>query len=91
MNIDSLKFQLGEMQGHLQSCLADLESGKLGADDDAALAVELGHLLDHICLAWNTRDVAPSDFGQVSDAEFAAHSNAVPNFGFTRRLSDDAY
>ena len=91
MNIDSLRFQLGEMQIHLQSCLADLESGELAADDDAALAVKLGHLLDHICLAWNTRDVAPSDFAKISDAEFSGHSNTVPNFGSTRRLSDAAF
>ena len=51
MDIDSLKFQLREMQTHLQSCLERLERGKIGADDDAALAVELGHLLDHLCLA----------------------------------------
>jgi hypothetical protein len=46
-------------------------------------------LLDHLCWAWNMRDVAPSDFGQVSDDDFAAHSNAVPNFGFTRKISDN--
>lgn len=90
MNITSLQFQLREMQGHLQSCLADLESGKIGSDDDAALAVELGHLLDHLCLAWNTRNVAPNDVGKISDADFFRHANDVPNFGFSRRLSDEA-
>ena len=91
MDIDSLKFQLREMQTHLQSCLEGLERGRIGADDDAALAVELGHLLDHLCLAWNTRDIPVESFGQVSDSDFAAHSNTVPNFGSSRKIGEDAF
>lgn len=91
MNIDSLKFQLREMQSHLQSCLADLESGKIEADDDASLAVDLGHLLDHLCLAWNTRDIPVGKFGNVSDDDFAAHANTVPNFGSSRRIGRYAF
>ena len=90
MNIDSIKFQLREMQLHLQCCLEDLDRGKIGADDDAALAVNLGHLLDHLCVAWNTRDVPVECFGQISDLDFVAVSNTVPNFGFSRKISEDA-
>ena len=44
MNTDSLKFQISEMRVHVENCLADLQSGKIGPDDDIALSVQLGHI-----------------------------------------------
>jgi hypothetical protein len=91
MNIESLKFQLREMSTHLQSTLADLDSGKIGAGDDHLLAIDLGHLLDHLCLAWNSRNIALEDFETISDTNFATHASTVPNFGCSRSLGSNAF
>ena len=50
------------------------------ADDTSELAVQLGHILDHICKAWNARDRSPEQMAAVAQAEHDRMCNTVPNF-----------
>ncbi len=60
------------------------------ADDTPELAVELGHILDHICEAWNARDLSLEQMAAVSQAEHSRMCNTVPNFHAERVLGEVA-
>lgn len=90
MQTESVEFQLGEALLHLQNLVAELRSGEIKGDDEPAVAVQLGHVLDHICRAWNCKDMTIEQAGQLSQSEFQRLSNTVPNFLGERVLGDFA-
>ena len=87
MNIDSLHFQISELRDHVDTLLGEINAGEYDDDSDLALATWLGHLLDHINLAWNTRNHPDGWPNDISQEEFERAMNTVPNFGFRRVLS----
>lgn len=90
MQTQSVEFQLGEALSHLQNLVAELRSGEIKEDDEPAVAVQLGHVLDHICRAWNCKDMTIEQAGQLSQSEFERLSNTVPNFLGERILGEFA-
>jgi hypothetical protein len=80
MHIETVKFDLGEALIHLESLVAEMRTGQIRNDDEPALAVQLGHILDHISLAWNCKDMSPERKSNLSQEEFERLSNTVPNF-----------
>lgn len=90
MNIATVEFDLGEALIHLDSLVAELRSGKIGSDDEPAIAVELGHILDHISRAWNCKDMTPEEKSRLSQEEFERLSNTIPNFLGERVLGEFA-
>jgi hypothetical protein len=91
MNIQNLQFQIGELRGHVDTLLRSIEDGAMDEDSEGGLAVDLGHLLDHINLAWNLRDLTPEELGSVSQSTFDTAMNTVPNFGLNRVLAPNEY
>ncbi len=91
MNLENLHFQLSELRVHVDDLLESISNGSIGEGDEASLAVELGHLLDHVNLAWNLRGLKPEDFASVNDEVFQRASNTVPNFGLNRTLARNEY
>ncbi len=88
MNSENLHFQISELHGHVGDLLQEIEAGEYSDEhSDIALAVSLGHLLDHINLAWNTRNLPGEQMSALSQEEFEQAMNLVPNFGFQRKLS----
>lgn len=68
--------------------LKEINDGEYSDDlSDIAQAISLGHFLDHINLAWNTRNLDGEQMSALSQEEFELAMNTVPNFGFQRRLS----
>jgi hypothetical protein len=90
MNIATVEFDLGEALIHLQNLVAELRAGKIQTDDEPALAVQLGHVLDHICRAWNCKDMTPEQKSKLAQEEFDRLSNTVPNFLGERVLGEFA-
>ncbi|MGI6415581.1 MAG: hypothetical protein ACOX1P_07925 [Thermoguttaceae bacterium] len=90
MNVTTVEFDLGEALIHMESLVAELRSGKVGSDDEPALAVQLGHILDHISRGWNCKDMSPEQKSQLSQEEFERLSNTVPNFTGGRVLGEFA-
>ena len=80
MNTATVQFELSEASEHLQKLVADLRAGRIQAGDDAGLSVQLAHVLDHICRAWNCKDQTPEQHSEISQAEFERLSHTVPNF-----------
>ena len=90
MNTDHVSFQLGEALLHLQLLVSELREGRVQEDDTPALAVDLGHILDHICIAWNARNMSPEAVAALSQDEFERLTDTVPNFMCSRVLGGDA-
>ena len=90
MNVATIEFELGEALVHLESLVAEIRNGKVGSDDAPGLAVDLGHILDHISRAWNCKDMSPDEKSKLSQEEFERLSNTVPNFSGGRVLGEFA-
>ena len=86
MKIDGTLLQLTEAREHLDNLIEQLRNGELTADDDASLEVEIDHLLDHICFAWNGRDISIAEYVDLSDEDFGHLWNTVPNSRGSRTL-----
>ena len=91
MNTATVEFDLGEALIHLQDLVAEFRAGKIQTRNEPALAVQLGHVLDHICLAWNCKDMSPEQKSELSQEEFERLSNTVPNFFGERVLGEYAF
>ena len=90
MQTATVEFELGEALIHLQDLVGEFRAGKLQPDDEPALAVQLGHILDHISIAWNCKDMTPEQRSGLSQADFERLSNSVPNFLGERVLGEFA-
>jgi len=80
MQISTVQFELSEALEHLQHFVAEIRDSKLQSDDEPELAVQLGHVLDHISLAWNCKNMKLEEVGVLPQSEFERLSNTVPNF-----------
>ena len=90
MNVGHVEFELTEALMHLQALVTQFREDRVQPDASPGLAVELGHLLDHICFAWNGRDLLPEDFPVLPQEDYERMANTVPNFGATRIMGDTA-
>src|SRR5690242_15601013 len=90
MNVATVEFELAEASHHLQRLVAELRDGKIGDRGEPAVAVQLGHVLDHLCRAWNCKDMTPEQSSSLSQAEFDRLSNTVPNFMGERVIGEFA-
>jgi hypothetical protein len=90
MHTATVEFELGEALIHLQSLVAEFRDGKIQPRDEPALAVQLGHILDHISVAWNCKDMTPAQRAALPQAEFERLSNTVPNFFGERVIGEFA-
>ncbi|MDQ8209722.1 hypothetical protein QEH52_19545 [Coraliomargarita sp. SDUM461003] len=86
MNLDHLEFQISELHDHVGTLLNEIREGKMKEDCEGGLEVDLGHLLDHICWAWNLKECSIEQSSSLSDEEFLRASNSIPNFGLERTL-----
>lgn len=80
MQTETVSWELGEALVHLQDLVGELRAGKIHERDEPALAVQLGHVLDHISLAWNCKDMTLEQTSSLPQSEFERLSNTVPNF-----------
>ena len=80
MNISIVQRDLEEASVHLQDLVTELREGKIGEDDTPAVSIQLAHIMDHICRAWNCKDQTDGQRAALSQEEFERLSNTVPNF-----------
>jgi hypothetical protein len=90
MHVTTVQFELAEASEHLQSLVAELREGKIDDRGEPAVSVQLAHVLDHLCRAWNCKDMTPEQHLSLSQAEFERLSNTVPNFLGERVLGEFA-
>ena len=88
MQPEHLRFQLNEAKIHLEETLARLNETASEECGEVSLAVNLGHILDHICIAWHTRNMSFDEASAMTQQDFERLINEVPNFGLERVISD---
>ncbi len=88
MNAKTVGHELGEALIHLEDLVAKLRNGMIGPNDEPAVAVQLGPILDHMSRAWNCSDLPPEQHANLPQVEFERLSNTVPNFLGTRTIGD---
>ncbi len=80
MHTETVESELREALVHLQDLVAEFRLGKVQSRDEPALAVQLGHILDHISVAWNCKDMTPDQRASLPQDQFERLANTVPNF-----------
>ena len=90
MNRDFVEFQLAEASLHLQDLVLEFRNGTIGEDDEPCLAVSLGHVLGHLCMAWNAKHQSVEEVSSLPQDEFDRLCNTVPNFLGDKILGDFA-
>ncbi len=90
MHVTTIQFELAEASEHLQALVAEFREGKIDDRGEPAVSVQLAHVLDHLCRAWNCKDMTPERHSALSQAEFERLSNTVPNFLGERVLGEFA-
>lgn len=90
MNTDVIQFELYEASIHLREFLDELSDGKIGESDTPDLAIQLAHIMDHLCRAWNCKDLSSEGHADLSQVEFDRLSHTIPNFMGERILGEYA-
>ncbi len=88
MNPEGVKHELNEVVRHAQETIEAIEQGRRIATDESGLTTDLGHILDHLCRAWNCRDLDPETIERLPEDRFDECSDNVPNFQHRRKLMD---
>ena len=91
MNLSNVQFHLQESAEALQACLQEIQSGTLSARNESGLSEHLGRVLDSLCLAWNSRDLATHEVGHMAPADIDRMMQTVPNFGGVRQIGDSTW
>lgn len=91
MNLSNIQFQLKESLEGLQTCMHEIETGTLSERNESGLSEHLGRVLDHICLAWNTRDLATHVVGHMSRRDIDRFMHTIPNFGGAREIGEPTW
>ena len=81
---DGAEFHLQEALIHLQSLLGDMRAGTL---DDSAYEVDMAHIQEHLCLAWNLRHVGSKPYvGDMEENKLMART--IPNWTGVFHMED---
>jgi hypothetical protein len=90
MNTDIIHFELNEASIHLANLVTEIRDGTIEPDNTPALAIDLAHIMDHLCLAWNCKDMTHEQMDALTQEEFEQLCNTVPNFMGNRILGEYA-
>jgi hypothetical protein len=90
MRVEIVRDELQEAVIHLEELVNELRAGKIDDRGEPTVSVQLAHVLDHVCRAWNCKDISPEQKSKLTQEEFNRLSNTVPNFLGERILGDFA-
>lgn len=91
MNPVTVEFELKEALDHLQDLVRDFAEGKIGERDEPVISLEIAHVLDHLCRAWNCKDMTLDEWSGGSQEEYERLAHTVPNFMGQRILGEYAF
>jgi hypothetical protein len=79
-------FQLHEARVHLDGMLREIRARWVDQDEDVAIAIGLGHVLEHLNLAWHYRSKSVEQVAAESQEDFEAQCCLVPRLAPGLRL-----
>ena len=71
---------------HLDGMLREVRTRWVDQDEDVAIAIGLGHILEHLNLAWHYRSKSVEQVAAESQEEFEAQCSLVPRLAPGLRL-----
>lgn len=86
MNRDRAIFHLHEIASVIPGLIAEIEQGRYDDDGDLSLEVALGHLMDHLSLAWHQSRMTDIEVDQLSQEQFEQLCVAIPRLQLDMRL-----
>src|SRR3954470_18898424 len=91
MSLNTSVFELDEVRRHLEKWIPELTallraSPPLEIDAESALMVYCQHILEHLCMAWHTRDMSSEELNALTDEQCDEIFSSVPNFSGQLRL-----
>ncbi len=78
--------ELNEAQVHIQSLIGRLRASPIQEDEDFALSIDFGHILEHLNRAWHYRRMSEQEVDRLLQENFEECGKSIPNFGFEMRL-----
>lgn len=79
-------FQLDELKGHIDDVISEINEGDYDEDGELSYEVAIGHLLDHLNLAWHYARMSEDQIESKSQEQFERLIKSVPNLMGYRRL-----
>lgn len=79
-----LLLELDEARKHLTELIDNVRANEFDTPDDIRFHIE--HLIDHLCHAWNTRELTPEQHAAMSQEEFQGYCSTVPDAFGQRKL-----
>ena len=86
MNRAYASLQLAELSSAIKNVIADIDAGHYDDDGDLSYEVALGHLMDHLSLAWHYSRMTDDEVERVSQEQFENLTTAIPKFQYNLRL-----
>ena len=79
-------FELQELIDHAKNVIAEIDSGHYDGDGDLSYEVALGHLQDHLNLAWHAARMTDDEFNSLTQQQFEALMLATPKLQIDQQL-----
>jgi len=86
MNRNQALFELSELSSHIETLISEIHAGRYDENGDLSYAVGLGHLMDHISLAWHYSRMSDDEVFALTQEQFEALTVAIPKFQYNCRL-----
>lgn len=86
MNHERAIFNLNEIAVDIPGIIDEIEAGRYDDDGDLSYEVALGHLMDHLALAWHEARMSDDEVDGLSQEQFETLCNAIPRLQVDNRM-----
>ncbi len=77
---------LHEIASEIPGLISDIEQGRYDDGGGLSLEVSLGHLMDHLSLAWHQSRMTDLELDRLSQEQFEQLCVSIPRFQLDMRL-----
>ncbi len=86
MNRTRAIFNLHEIAVDIPGIIDDIEAGRYDDDGDLSYEVALGHLMDHLALAWHEAHMSDDEVDALSQEQFETLCTSIPRLQLDNRI-----
>ncbi len=77
---------LAEIKSHADIIIGEIEAGRYDDKYNVAFHVMLGHLMNHVVMAWHQSKMTPADLDAMTQDKFNDLVNSIPRFNLEYKL-----
>ncbi len=86
MNRERAIFNLHEIAVDIPGIIDDIEAGRCDEDGDLSYEVALGHVMDHLALAWHQSLMSDDEIDGLSQEQFETLCTSIPRLQVDNRM-----